>query len=450
MALPAPAIAPPVVSFPATVVVGSRESADTLRVREFLSRNGVQHEYRDLGDRGAAGALARMKVRREEIPAVSVGKKIEKNPSNERLADLLGLAPRISTDEVYDLLVVGAGPAGLAATVNGASEGLRVLSLEAYAPGGQAGTSSRIENFLGFPQGLSGEQLAQLARSQAHKFGATQVVAREATRIQVEDDGRTYAVTLADGARAWAHAVILATGGRYKKPPIANIDRFTGQGVYYAATHIEAALTRGQDVVVVGAGNSAGQAAMYLSTIARRVYMLVRGTGLEDTMSFYLVSRIRETKNIEVLTSTQIVALAGDAHLETVSWQGPRGRTDLKIRHVFLMIGSDPSTAWLDCAPNSGWLAGCVELDDKGFVRTTGSFLLEGKTPEHVKNEERFTRDFEQRAGRRPSPYETSLPRVFAVGDVRSQSVKRVASAVGEGSVAIHYVYRALAQIGVK
>jgi len=416
-------------------IVGSHASPDTLRVREFLSRNGVQFTYVDTDDREAKGQLAKMRAKPDEVPVVGVDKAVLKNPSNDKLAETLGLVPRVSPDEVFDLVVVGTGPAGLAATVHAASEGLRTLSIERYAPGGQAGTSSRIENFLGFPQGLSGEELAHLARAQASKFGAVQVVARECVRIAPTDSGRAYAITLSDGSQVRTRGVIIATGGRYKKPQLANLERFTMQGVYYSATHTEAALVKkSEDVVVVGAGNSAGQATMYMSQHARRVFMLVRGKSpLSDTMSWYLLSRIKETKNVEVLTQTEIVALDGGAHLENVTWKGPSGESTHKVRHVFLMIGSDPATAWLECSPDTGWLAGCVALDDHGFVKTRAD--LSGQ-------------EWPSEMQRPPFPYETSLPRVFAVGDVRSQSVKRVASAVGEGSVCIHYAYRALAELG--
>jgi thioredoxin reductase (NADPH) len=417
-------------------VVGSHGSADTLRVREFLSRNGVQYTYVDLTDREARGQLAKAKVKAEDIPVVAADGKVMRNPANERLADALGLVPRISTDEVFDLIVVGTGPAGLAATVNAASEGLRTVSIERYAPGGQAGTSSRIENFLGFPQGLSGEELAHLARAQADKFGAVQVIARECVRITPEDNGRVYAITLNDGSRVWGRGAIIATGGRYKKPPIENVDRFTMQGVYFSATHTEAVLIKkDEDVIVVGAGNSAGQATMYLSTVAKHVFMLVRGDKpLEDTMSWYLISRIRETSNVTVLTRSEIVKLDGGEHLEDVTVKGPGGNTRMPVRHVFLMVGSDPATAWLECHPESDWLAGCISLDEHGFVKTRSDLTGNEWSLATV--------------GRPPFPYETSLPRVFAVGDVRSQSVKRVASAVGEGSVCIHYAYRALAELG--
>jgi thioredoxin reductase (NADPH) len=413
-------------------VVGSHTIPDTLRVREFLNRNGVKFTYADADDREGHTAL-QTKAKPDEMPVVTVDKTVLRNPSNERLAEAVGLVPRVSTDEVFDLVVVGSGPAGLAATVNAASEGLRTISIERYAPGGQAGTSSRIENFLGFPQGLSGEDLAKLARAQAHKFGAVQVVARECVRITPDD--KKYKITLSDGSHVWTRGAIIATGGRYKKPIVPNLERFTMRGVYYSATHTEATLVKkNQDVIVVGAGNSAGQAAMYMSEHARNVFVLVRGkTPLQETMSWYLLSRILGTKNIEVLPQTEMVALEGDAHLERVTWKGPGGQSTHPVRHVFLMIGSDPATAWLECAPDTAWLAGCVALDDHGFIETRAE--LSG-------------REWPSEMGRPPFPYETSLPRVFAVGDVRSQSVKRVASAVGEGSVVIHYAYRALAELG--
>jgi thioredoxin reductase (NADPH) len=325
---------------------------------------------------------------------------------------------------VRDLIVVGAGPAGLAAAVYGGSEGLDVQVLETIAPGGQAGSSSKIENYLGFPTGISGQALAARAFTQAEKFGTDVAIARTATRLTC--DRRPYRVEVG-GESVLARAVVIATGARYHKPDLESLPRFEGLGIYYSATALEARRCEREDVALVGGGNSAGQAAVFLARTARQVYILVRRNGLSDTMSRYLIRRIEDTPNIRLLAEHEIVELAGDSELERVTWVDKRTgeRTTHPIRHVFLMTGASPTTEWL---------AGCVALDDKGFVKT-------GPDLSH---------DELARAGwplaRPPHLFETSMPGVFAVGDVRSGSVKRVASAVGEGSICIQLVHKVLAE----
>ena len=316
------------------------------------------------------------------------------------------------------------GPSGLAAAVYAASEGLDALVIETDAPGGQAGSSSKIENYLGFPMGISGLELTARATTQAQKFGAKFMVARSVVGLNCKK--RPYEVLLDDGTALPARAIMISTGAQYNKPPIANLGKFEGQGIYYGATNMEAGLCEGDDVIVVGGGNSAGQAAVYLSQCARKVYMLVRSGSLSDTMSRYLIQRIEENPAIELHYKTQIVALDGDKQLERVTWKdnatGEISTHD--IRHAFIMAGASPRTEWL---------SGCVALDSKGFIFTGRDVQAAADTPVWP-----LTRP--------PQMLETSLPGVFAVGDVRAGNVKRVASAVGEGSIAIHLVHRALAE----
>jgi len=338
---------------------------------------------------------------------------------------MLGFNQNIDQTHVRDVVVVGAGPAGLAAAVYAASEGLDVLVIEANSPGGQAGSSSKIENYLGFPTGISGQDLARRAYAQAEKFGAEILIARDATSITCER--KPYTLATGEAGEIRARAVIIATGARYRKPPLENLAQFEGAGVYYSATFMEAQLCAGSDVIVVGGGNSAGQAAVFLSEIAERVHMLVRSTGLADSMSRYLIRRIEETPKIELRCSTEIIALEGNGQLERVRWRDNRtGEVSAHdLRHVFLMTGAVPSTAWL---------SGCVALDAKGFIKTGPDLsrddLATARWP----------------LARAPYLLETSLPGVFAVGDVRCGNVKRVASAVGEGSIAISFVHRVLAE----
>jgi thioredoxin reductase (NADPH) len=333
----------------------------------------------------------------------------------------------IDNDHVRDLIIVGAGPSGLAAAVYAASEGLDALLVENEAPGGQAGSSSKIENYLGFPTGVSGQELASRALTQAMKFGAKMMVAHSVQKLAC--DRRPYKLLLDDGTALAARAIVIATGAQYKKPAIANLKKFEGQGVYYGATYIEAQLCGNEDVIVVGGGNSAGQAAVYLSQTARKVYMLVRSSSLADTMSRYLIQRIAQNPAIELHFHTELVNLDGDTHLDRVTWiDKATGETSSHdIRHVFIMAGA---------APRTDWLRGCVALDDKGFIltgRDLDTLTTTDGSPVWP-------------LPRSPQMLETSLPGVFAVGDVRAGNVKRVASAVGEGAISVHLVHRSLAE----
>ncbi|PYP24975.1 MAG: pyridine nucleotide-disulfide oxidoreductase [Gemmatimonadetes bacterium] len=407
------------------VVLGSAHCQGTLRIRAFLTRNGHPHTMLDL-DRhaGVQELLDRFHVSAADVPVViTCGEVVLRNPSNQQIADALGFNDAIDQTQVRDLVIVGAGPSGLAAAVYGASEGLDVLVVESTAPGGQAGSSSRIENYLGFPMGISGQELAGRAYTQAEKFGAQVIIGKGATRLAC--DRKPYALELGDGQRLPARSVIIASGAEYRRLPIDNLPQFEGAGVYYAATFMEAQLCAGEEVIVVGAGNSAGQAAVFLAQAARRVHMLIRSGGLADTMSRYLIRRIEEHPAIVRHVQTEIVTLEGNGHLERVGWRDNHSeRTETHaIRHVFAMTGAVPSTRWL---------AGCLALDAKGFIKT-GPDL----SPEDLATA-RWP------LGRTPHLLETSLPGVFAIGDVRARSLKRVASAVGEGSIAIAAVHQVL------
>jgi thioredoxin reductase (NADPH) len=409
------------------ILLGSRHSAQTLRLREFLTRNGHPHTYVDLDtDTTYQDLLDHFQVTLEEVPVVICNNRtVLRSPSIQELAKCLGLNAHITASEVKDLVIVGAGPSGLAAAVYAASEGLDVLVIEAESPGGQAGSSSRIENYLGFPMGISGQELAGRAAAQAQKFGAKMLIASGVTKLNCER--RPFEVNMEGGQIIRARAVVIATGAQYNKPKIENLKKFEGQGVYYGATYIEAQLCGKEDVIVVGGGNSAGQAAVYLSQTASRVHMLVRSNQLSDTMSRYLIQRIEENPAIELHYRTEIVGLDGDAQLESVTWRdADSGETSTHdIRHVFIMAGASPRT---------DWLLGCVALDSKGFI-LTGRDL------------DSLTEQYHWPLPRAPQMLETSLPGVFAVGDVRAGNVKRVAAAVGEGSISIYLVHRALAEL---
>jgi thioredoxin reductase (NADPH) len=408
------------------VIIGSSHSTATLRIREFLIRNGEPHTYLDV-DRSpeVQSLLDRFNLSPRDIPvAICRLHRVLKNPSNEELSRCLGLSPAVDVERIRDVVVVGAGPAGLAAAVYGASEGLDVLVLETHAFGGQAGSSSKIENYLGFPTGISGQALAGRAYAQAEKFGADVSIAWTATKLSCGGN-RTHLLELSSGEQVRARTVIIASGARYRRLPLPELSRFEGVGVYYSATPMEAQLCEGEEVIVVGGANSAGQAAVFLSSLARHVHMLVRGPGLSQTMSRYLIQRIEEDPRITVRPLTQVEALRGQERLESVVVRDSRdGRAEaLPVRHVFLMTGA---------SPNTEWLSRCVGLDDKGFVKT-GPDLSQ----DDLRN---------WGLGRRPYLLETSSPGVFAVGDVRSGNIKRVASAVGEGSIAIELVHRVLAE----
>jgi thioredoxin reductase (NADPH) len=403
------------------LLIGSNHSSHTLRLREFLSRNGHPHTYVDVErDPDVQTILDHFDVKVTDIPVlICRGQLVLRNPSNADAAECFGLNAGIDEGEVYDLIVVGAGPSGLAAAVYGASEGLNVLVIESNAPGGQAGSSSRIENYLGFPTGISGQDLAGRAFVQAEKFGAHIAIARVARGLKCVR--LPYSVQLDDGASVQARSIIIAAGAQYRKLDLPNLAQFEGVGIYYGATKVEAQLCANDEVAVVGGGNSAGQAAMFLSAHAKHVHLLVRGPGLSETMSRYLISRIEACRDITVRARTEIEALEGDAQLERVRWrQTETGATETReIQHLFLMTGACPNTAWLQ---------GCLALDGKQFIKT-GVDLGQDWPIE-----------------RAPHLLETSRPGVFAVGDIRAGSVKRVASAVGEGSMAVQFVHQVLAE----
>jgi len=406
-------------------LIGSNHSAGTLRVKEFLTRNGHPYSYLDLDrDSRAQEVLDHFHVAAEEVPVlICRGEVVLRNPSNQEVAECLGFNEAIDQTQIRDLVISGAGPSGLAAAVYGASEGLDVLVLESNAPGGQAGSSSKIENYLGFPMGISGQDLAARAYSQAQKFGAQIMIAKTGNRLWC--DQKPYAVDVGNGERVATRAIIIATGAQYRKLAAKNLAQFEGDGVYYGATSMEAQLCNGDEVIVVGGGNSAGQAAVFLAQTAKRVHVLVRSNGLADTMSRYLIRRLEENPKIELRTQTEIQELEGNGHLERVRWRDNRnGRIETRdIRHLFTMMGAVPSTGWLD---------GCVALDPKGFI----------KTGPDVSPDDMVTANWP--LTRPPHLLETSLPGVFAVGDVRGGSLKRVASAVGEGSIAVAFVHHVL------
>ena len=412
------------------VLLGSRHSAGTLNLREFLSRNGHPYTYVDLDtDQESQTLLDRFHVKLSEVPVVICNAGgVLRNPSIQELARCLGFNSMIDKSQLRDLIIVGAGPAGLAAAVYAASEGLNALVIETTAPGGQAGSSSKIENYLGFPTGVSGLELAARATTQAQKFGAAMMIARSVSRLNC--DHEPYRVMLDCGETLITHTIVIATGAQYNKLHLENLAQFEGKGIYYGATHLESQLCGGMEVAVVGGGNSAGQAAVFLSQEASKVHMLVRSGELTSTMSRYLIQRLTENPRIELHWNTEIAALEGGESLERVTWRNKKtGESETReVGHIFVMTGASPRT---------DWLRGCLALDGKGFI-LTGRDLEAAPLPD----------DIPQWPLRR-SPYmlETSLPRVFAVGDVRANNVKRVASAVGEGAISISLVHRALAEL---
>jgi thioredoxin reductase (NADPH) len=407
-------------------IIGSRYSPDTRRLREFAARNRLPHRWIDLEeDPGAERLLLALGVGPDETPVVILGSSLVlRNPSNQELARALGLLDPVEGEVSCDLLVVGAGPAGLAASVYGASEGLSTIALEGLAPGGQAGTSSRIENYLGFPAGISGAELAERAEIQARKFGACIEVSAEATAIEPRGGG--YAVTYGDGDCVQARSVVIATGVRYRRLPVARLEQFEGVSIYYAATIAEAHMCAGDPIVVVGGGNSAGQATLFLSEYVPLVHLVVREPDLSQSMSRYLADRIERTPNVMIHTSTEVRELMGSKTLEEVVVENNATgeRETLEARSMFIFIGAKPHTGWLD---------GLVELDDGGYIRTGRDVVAAGNG---------------ERSGREPLLLESSQPGVFAVGDVRSGSIKRVATAVGEGSMAVRLVHEHLAERG--
>jgi len=403
------------------VLIGSSHSADTLRLKAFLSRNGHPHTYVDVErDPDVQTMLDHFGIRVTDIPVlICRGELVLRNPSNLEAAECFGLNTGIDEDAIYDLIVVGAGPSGLAAAVYGASEGLNVLVLEGNAPGGQAGSSSRIENYLGFPMGITGQELAGRAFVQAEKFGAHILIARQARALKCQCP--PYTIELDGGGSVRGRAVVVAAGARYRKLDLSKLVQFEGVGVYYGATQVEAQFCGNEEVVVVGGGNSAGQAAIFLAGFAKRVYLLVRRSGLEDTMSRYLISRIEACREITFKPWTEIEELDGQDRLEQIRWRDTQTGSieNHEIRHLFVMTGANPNTAWL---------GDCLALDDKQFIKT-GAELGPAWS-----------------LRRAPYLLETSLPGVFAAGDIRAGSIKRVASAVGEGSMAVQFVHKVLAE----
>jgi thioredoxin reductase (NADPH) len=410
------------------IVLGSMHCAATLRLREFLGRNGHPYTFIDLDtDKQSQELLDRFNVKIGDVPVlICRGTVVLRHPTVQQVADCLGFNNPVDESQVRDLIVVGAGPSGLAAAVYAASEGLDVLVIETSAPGGQAGSSSKIENYLGFPTGISGFELAARALNQAQKFGAQLMVAHAVVRLNCER--KPYQIELDNGQKLTARSVVIASGVQYNRPAIPNLAKFEGVGVYYGATNMEAQLCGGEEVIVVGGGNSAGQAVVYLSEFATRVHMVVRSGRLSDTMSRYLIDRVENHPKISLHYNTEIVALEGEWHLEQVQLRNKlTGVIEAKpIRHVFLMTGA---------VPNTDWLRNCLALDDKGFILTGHDLDRNGSHGAYW-------------SGTRP-PYllETSLQGVFAVGDARAGNVKRVASAVGEGSISIHLVHRVLAEM---
>jgi thioredoxin reductase (NADPH) len=412
-------------------IIGSRHSRDATRLREFAARNRLPHVWIELEeDPGAEDLLERYGAKPSDLPVVVwLGKEVLKNPTNSELARTIGLEVGAPRERTYDLVVVGTGPAGLGASVYGASEGLSTLALESVALGGQAGTSSRIENYPGFPAGLSGFELATRILVQADKFGARTAVPQQAVGLR-RNEGR-YRIGLSEGGEVVASSVIIATGARYRRLEVDRLELFEGVSVHYAATEAEAQPFEGEEVAIVGGGNSAGQAALFLAGRARRVYLLIRGADLGKGMSGYLVDRVTNAENVELLPNTEVRELVGEDHLKGVGVEDNRSgtRRTLGAKALFVFIGAEA---------NTGWLQSAVELDEGGFVlagRELDRSALEGEAW--------------HRLSREPFLLETSLPGVFAAGDVRSGSIKRVASAVGEGSMAVRLVHQYLADTEV-
>src|SRR5882757_6820954 len=409
------------------VLIGPESSPDVVRLQGFLARNAYPHQLLDPAeDDDAARLVQQYAPAPADLPlAVCPKGTVLKSPSEVELARALGMVPIDETDRTYDVAVVGAGPAGLSTAVYVASEGLSVIVFDARAFGGQAGASARIENYLGFPAGISGQALTARAYVQAQKFGARMVIPTEVVRLDLTETPA--ALQMDDGRRVKASTVVVATGARYRRLNVPNLGDFEGRGVWYWASPIEARLCRNEEIVLVGGGNSAGQAAVFLRSFAKKIWMLVRGRSLAESMSQYLIDRIRAIDNIEVLTHTEIVALYGsrEKQLERVRWRNnvTGEETEKPIRHVFLFIGAEPATAWLR---DSG-----VALDAKNFI-LTGS-----DAPSIVSQS--------NNGSGRPLPLETSVRDVFAIGDVRSGSVKRVGSAIGEGAVVVAELHTAVA-----
>ena len=405
-------------------LIGSRYSADTLRLRDFLTRNGTPHEYVDLEHAEDVDALLeQFDVRADSTPIVLCNGRVLLNPSLEVLAECLGTSPTVSSDTLYDVAVVGAGPGGLATAVYAASEGLKVVVLERLAPGGQAGTSSRIENYLGFPTGISGQALAGRGWNQAQKFGAEFAIPREVAAVSYA--GAELRVALSGTESVRARSVVIASGVVYRQPQLPGIERFMGSHVHHSASYLESLLCRGQEVVVLGGGNSAGQAAVFLSGHAQQVYLLVRGKGLADSMSRYLIARIANTPNIALLAHTELTAVEGETTLESVRWRNASSgeETSRPVHHVFVFIGAVPCTDYLDRS---------IARDAQGYIKTGTALSAEERGRYRALGE------------RQPQNLETSWPNVFAIGDVRSGSLKRVTTAAGEGAAVVSQLHELL------
>jgi thioredoxin reductase (NADPH) len=405
------------------VLLGRAGSADLLRLQAFLTRNAYPHLVLDCASERGRQLINDMALPSADLPIlVCACGRMLKRPSNEEAGVWLGITPTLKKDEVYDVAVIGAGPAGLATAVYAASEGLSVLVLDAEVLGGQAGASARIENYLGFPTGISGPALTGRALNQAQKFGAQVAIPLVATRIGCEGggDGETVEITLSEQGSVNARTVVVASGARYKRAVVANMKPFEGDSVHYWASPVEGKLCAGEQVALVGAGNSAGQAVVFLAPQVKRLTMIVRGEGLEASMSRYLIDRISMLENVEVLVNSELAELHGEPmgylHGATVRNRKTRGISQLAIRHVFMFIGAEPNTAWLN---------GCLALDDKGYILTGPQSENGAIAKAHL-------------------PLQTSLPRVFAIGDVRSGSTKRVASAVGEGAAVVAQIHSVL------
>ena len=401
------------------VLVGAAAAPDVARLRSFLSRNGIPHQILDPAtDTDARAFIERYAPEPQQLPlAVCPNGEVLRNPTESELARCIGMLEADPCDEAYDVAIAGAGPAGLAAAVYAGSEGLSVLVIDARAFGGQAGASARIENYFGFPTGITGQALTGRGFAQAQKFGARMLIPMETRRLDCKptERGEPLELQLGDGRVVRARTIVIATGARYRRPECSNLMALEGRGVWYWASPVEAKMCAGEEVVLVGGGNSAGQAAVYLSGHASKVRMLVRGPGLAASMSKYLIDRIAATPNIELLTRTEITHLTGsrESGVESVTWtrRDSKAQQSRPIRHVFLFLGAEPSTGWLeDCD---------VAVDDKGFVTTGQNGSL---------------------------PLETSVPGVFAIGDVRAGSVKRVGGAIGEGAAVVSQIHGYLAR----
>jgi thioredoxin reductase (NADPH) len=411
-----------------SVLIGKPGTPELVRLEGFLGRNGYPYTVLDASDDADGRAVVeRFGVLPDELPLmVCPNGTVLKRPTDAEAGVILGITPELDPEKVFDVAVVGAGPAGLAAAVYGASEGLSVLVLDQRAFGGQAGASARIENYLGFPTGISGMALAGRAFNQALKFGAEIAIPLEVARLDCRSDGHSRAplqLELTNGNAVRARTVVVASGARYRRPPISNLSVFEGAGVSYWASPVEAKLCEGEEVALVGGGNSAGQAVVFLAPKVKRLHLVVRGEGLEASMSRYLIDRIAALPNVELHTHTEVIGLEGDevsGLTGAVFRDRKTGAThSCSLRHLFLFIGADPNAAWLEH---------CVAVDDKGFV-VTGPDFTEGTSA----------------SGRAVLPLETSQPGVFAIGDVRAGSTKRVAAAVGEGAAVVAQIHSVLA-----